>query len=97
MNAKLNKIQKAIETFELVERIRDRDGDRDLVTSPKAIESEWGFLVSVETSNGYLLADYYGEFRGGFPWVNPKFEEAVVAAGGFIEWQDAGTLHISVN
>lgn len=37
-------------------------------------------------------ADYYGEFRGGYPWINPKLEAAIKAIGYHIEWYDPGTL-----
>lgn len=37
-------------------------------------------------------ADYYGEFRGGYPWISPKLEAAVKGIGYHIEWYDPGTI-----
>lgn len=37
-------------------------------------------------------ADYYGEFRSGYPWISPKLVKAVDSIGYFIEWYDPGTL-----
>lgn len=37
-------------------------------------------------------ADYYGEFRGKYPWVHPKLKEAVEGMGYIIGWYDPGTL-----
>ena len=42
--------------------------------------------------DGLPAADYYGEFRGGFPWINEKLKEAVEGMGYLIEWHDPGTL-----
>ena len=41
---------------------------------------------------GLPAADYYGEFRGGGPWVDPRLEKAVEALGYFVEWYDPGTM-----
>lgn len=41
---------------------------------------------------GTPAADYYGEFRGGYPWIHPDLEEAVKEIGYRIEWWDPGTL-----
>lgn len=37
-------------------------------------------------------ADYYGEFRGGHPWVNPELENFLKDRNFGIEWFDSGTL-----
>jgi len=44
------------------------------------------------TIDGLAAADYYGEYRGGYPWVNPKLEEVLGKSGYFIEWYDPGSL-----
>ena len=41
---------------------------------------------------GVPAADYYGEFRGGYPWIHPDLEKAVEEIGFQIEWYDPGTL-----
>ena len=42
--------------------------------------------------DGLSAADYYGEFRGGYPWINEKLKEAIEGMGYLIEWYDPGTL-----
>lgn len=32
--------------------------------------------------------DYYGEFRGGFPYINPKLEAWAEEQGGYWEWEN---------
>lgn len=52
-----------------------------------------GRLV-VSAENGDQAADYYGEFRGGYPWINPKLEEIVDKAGCMLEWESPGALSV---
>lgn len=40
----------------------------------------------------FNAADYYGEFKGSYPWVNEKFKEAIEGMGYHIEWYDPGPL-----
>jgi hypothetical protein len=47
--------------------------------------------------DGLPGADYYGEFQGGSPWVNPKLRNATEKIDYWIEWQDPGTLHAYYN
>lgn len=50
--------------------------------------------ISAEHEVSYLFADYYGEFRGGYPWINPKLEEGLKAIGFgyYLEWVNPGQL-----
>ena len=41
---------------------------------------------------GIPAADYYGEFRGGYPWIHPDLEKAIKKYGYEIEWQNAGEI-----
>lgn len=36
--------------------------------------------------------DYYGEYRGGFPWVHPKLEAWAEKNGGYWEWENAEAI-----
>ena len=56
------------------------------------IENDDGVFVSAEHENSYMFADYYGEFRGGYPWVNPDLENGLAALGWFLEWNNPGCL-----
>ena len=39
---------------------------------------------------GLDTCDYYGEYRGGYPWINEALEEAAASAGYYWEWENAG-------
>jgi hypothetical protein len=32
--------------------------------------------------------DYYGEFRGGYPWIHPNLEAWAKKKGGYWEWEN---------
>lgn len=49
-------------------------------------------LVSAEHEVSMYFADYYGEFRGGYPWINPALEKALEEIGCFLEWMNPGAL-----
>ncbi len=51
-----------------------------------------GDIVMVSAENGDDAADYYGEFRGGYPWINPKLEELATKLHCFWEWQNPGCI-----
>ncbi|MBW2561416.1 MAG: hypothetical protein JRE40_11255 [Deltaproteobacteria bacterium] len=59
--------------------------------TPKAWVNEDGNLqFSAEEGDG--LIDYYGEFRGGDPYINPELETWASERGGFFEWDDPGSV-----
>src|ERR1700688_5065835 len=36
------------------------------------------------------VIDYYGEYRGGYPWIHPMIVEKAKKMGLLLEWHDAG-------
>lgn len=36
--------------------------------------------------------DYYGEFRGGYPWIAPELEEWAKSQGGYWEWENCEAI-----
>lgn len=42
-------------------------------------------------------ADYYGEFRGDYPWVHPELEKWAQERDLIIDWYDPGTLCVGVS
>ena len=48
--------------------------------------------VMVSAENGDNAADYYGEFRGGYPWINPALERLAQHYDGYWEWQNPGAI-----
>ena len=60
--------------------------------SPTVYECDNHILISAE--DGKDIADYYGECRGGYPYICEELEALADKLGVIIEWQDAGTLSI---
>jgi len=49
--------------------------------------------VTLSAEDGHGFADYYGEFRGGYPYIDPRIEEAAEKLGLYWEWENAGCLN----
>jgi len=47
-------------------------------------------MISAEEGDG--LIDFYGEFRGGYPYIHPKLEKWATEHGGFFEWDNPGSV-----
>lgn len=58
--------------------------------SPTVFTRENSIFVSAEDGKGF--ADYYGEFRGGYPWIHPNLERAAKNLKGYWEWQNPGCI-----
>ena len=48
--------------------------------------------VAVSAEYGDDAADYYGEYRGGYPWINPKLERLAEQKKAYWEWENPGSL-----
>lgn len=74
--------------------IKDMNDNLEMVavSIEKAIyvDSDGNLNVSGET--GLWVVDYYGEFRGGLPWVHPAIEAVAKKHGKYIEWNDPGSI-----
>lgn len=97
-------IKKAIKAIESVkeETLRwnreKKEHDEILVHAPYINRDYQGeLLISAESEDSYPFADYYGEFRGGYPYINPKLEDALLKAGFFLEWKNPGCLAVYPN
>lgn len=93
MNRKLKTLKTSIEKlFPLGADMSDPYDAKYLVDAhPLVLENEKGVLM-VSSDNGTYFIDYYGEYRGGYAWIDPRLEAAAKAAGFFWEWRDAGTI-----
>ena len=49
-------------------------------------------VLYVSTEDGNHFADYYGEYRGGAPWIDSRIEAAARDHGYFWEWQNAACI-----
>jgi hypothetical protein len=50
--------------------------------------------ISSEYSVSSYWLDYYGEFRGGYPWINPILEAWAKERGMFWEWYDPSYISL---
>lgn len=57
---------------------------------PVSFIKEGCLFISAE--NGDDACDYYGEFRGGYPYINPALEEFAAKNGGMFEWQNPSCI-----
>jgi hypothetical protein len=59
-------------------------------------ENEDGsYAVNVDGGEyAYYLADYYGEYRGGYSWMSPELESFASENGAWLEWENPGELSI---
>lgn len=53
---------------------------------------DYGALVLVSAEHGDDAADYYGEFRGNDPWINPKLETYARKHSCYFEWINPGCI-----
>ena len=77
-------------------------------TSSDAFYAEGGFDISAENDPDrragveffgepeaamiQMFFDYYGQFRGGYPYVTPKMEDLADEYGYMFEWYNAGII-----
>ena len=60
--------------------------------NPTIVACDGPAICYVSAEDGTNFADYYGEFRDGYPWINPKLEEFAASRGLVWEWIDPGTI-----
>lgn len=66
----------------------------DIEVSPAVIERGTEILVSAEGGDAQLWADYYGEFRGGYPYINQALESFAKKHGMYWEWENPGAIYL---
>ena len=72
--------------IEELKKVKSYDG-----RSPNIFMDEEGYIsVSAEMADG--LADYYGEFTDGSPYIDEKLEKVAEKYDTYWEWQDAGSI-----
>jgi len=49
-------------------------------------------IVYVSAEHDDDAADYWGEFRGGHQWINPKLEKLAKQNGCYWDWENAGVI-----
>lgn len=62
----------------------------------EVLEKPYSFIrddkLFISGENGDNACDYYGEFRGGYAYINPILEEFAKKNGGFFEWENPACI-----
>ena len=48
--------------------------------------------ISAEHNHTSMVIDYYGEFRGGYPYISPSLEKWAEKKGLYWEWMNAAVI-----
>tara|TARA_R110002020_G_scaffold473174_1_gene702071 strand:- start:721 stop:1032 length:312 start_codon:yes stop_codon:yes gene_type:complete len=48
--------------------------------------------LCIDGEHGDNLIDYYGEYRGGYPYIDPALEALATKLGGYWEWRNSGSI-----
>jgi len=51
-------------------------------------------VLMVTSDDGLGAIDYYGEFRGGYSYIDPKLEAFAKANGCFWEWNNPSSISL---
>jgi hypothetical protein len=88
----MTKTEKLINTLPELDGLQYIKGQGyvDIKVKPHAFERDGALFISAE--NGDNAADYYGEYRGGYPWINEALEAWAKKRGGYFEWENPGTI-----
>jgi len=88
----VDKDKKNLDTFERF--IKDFIGQPK--SEPITFWRDGKLFISLEHEYSYLVGDYYGEHRGGYPWIAPEVEKKAGKLGLFIDWVNPGVLSVTV-
>lgn len=62
----------------------------------EVLEKPYSFIrddrLFISGENGDNACDYYGEFRGGFPYINPILEDFAAKNGGYFDWENPACI-----
>ena len=89
MHANTVKSLKALEIdgFEWNRESKDLE---EIKVNPTVFERDNRVLVSCEDGKGF--ADYYGEFRGGYPYIHPALVAWAEKRGMYWDWENPGSI-----
>jgi hypothetical protein len=62
----------------------------EVYKEPKSFIKNGNLYISTENSDD--AADYYGEFRGGYPYINPLLEDFAAKNGGYFEFENPACI-----
>ena len=79
----MNQLLKLESTLPLLETL-------DGLQKPHSFIREGVLRISGE--HGDNAIDYYGEYRGGYPYIDPKLEAWATKKKGYWEWENPGSI-----
>ena len=88
LKKELAKIQ--FKDYEFNKETRELETVNKTIPASSIIERDGRIFLSGE--DGLGLVDYYGEYRDGYPYINPDIEKAATKAGGYWEWENPGAI-----
>jgi len=56
-----------------------------------------GDTLMVSMENGDMAGDYYGEYTGGYPYINPVLEKFAADNNGMWQWRDPSAIGFYAN
>lgn len=83
--------KKLIATLPLGDRLSDDYETMITDVVPTTYIRDDGMLC-ISAEDGKDSADYYGEFRGGYPWINPALESWAEKRGYNWQWENPGAI-----
>ena len=54
-------------------------------------------MLFISGDEGDDAMDYYGDYRGGYPWINPVLEQFAENNNAYWEWHDGGSIVLCLN
>ena len=60
-----------------------RAGEKDVIVTSES-----------PAADGMQVVDYYGEYRGNYPWIDPRLEKWLDENNLYAEWQNAACVGI---
>ena len=67
----------------------------DGFVAPRGFIRDGYLFVSGEEGDDAM--DYYGEYRGGYAWINPVLEQFAADNNCYWEWENAGCIVLNQN
>jgi hypothetical protein len=65
-------------------------GLAEVKRQPASLIVDGQLVVHGEDGEGFI--DYYGDFRGGYPYIAPELVSWAEKNGAYWEWRDAGSI-----
>lgn len=81
---------------QLIDSLPTIDGDKPhaymVVDGSHLVTGRVDETIMICDEHGDGLIDYYGDYRGGYPYVHPVLEQWAEDAGGYWEWEHPGAI-----